>query len=169
MLPVSEVEPVFDGLIPLCRELRTGVGPLDLLFINEHGLLTIVECKLWRNPEARRSVVGQILDYAQEIHCYDFDELSRCAKQVRNDSKGLFEVVADQSDEIDEARFFDEVSRNLRLGRFLLLAVGNGIREDVENISSYSQDHATLNFRFGLAEQAIYSPCHSGLTVVECY
>jgi hypothetical protein len=156
LLPVSEIEPVFDGLIPLCRELRTSVGPLDILFVNGQGLLTIVECKLWRNPEARRSVVGQILDYAQEIHRYDFDELNRRVKQARKDGKGLFEIVAEQSDEIDEAGFVDEVSRNLRLGRFLLLVVGDGIREDVENISSYLQDHATLNFCFGLVEQAIY-------------
>lgn len=165
LLPVSEVEPVFDGLIPLCRELRTGVGPLDLLFINEHGLLTIVECKLWRNPEARRSVVGQILDYAQEIHRYDYDELNRRVKQARKDSKGLFEIVADQSGEIHEAGFVDEVSRNLRLGRFLLLVVGDGIREDVENISRYLQDHATLNFCFGLVEQAIYSLGEEGYFV----
>lgn len=156
LLPVSEIEPVFEGLIPVCRELRTAVGPLDLLFVNAQGLLTIVECKLWRNPEARRSVVGQILDYAQEIHRYDFDELNRRIKQARKDGKGLFEIVADGSEEIDEACFVDEVSRNLRLGRFLLLVVGDGIREDVENISSYLQNHATLNFCFGLVEQAIY-------------
>jgi hypothetical protein len=156
LLSVSEIEPVFDGLIPLCREMRTAVGPLDLLFVNKQGLLTIVECKLWRNPEARRSVVGQILDYAQEIHRYDFDELNRRIQKARKDGKGLFDIAAEKSEDLDEAGFVDAVSRNLRLGRFLLLVVGDGIREDVENISSYLQDHATLNFCFGLVEQAIY-------------
>ena len=27
----------------------------------------LIECKLWRNPEARREVVGQILDYAKVL------------------------------------------------------------------------------------------------------
>lgn len=166
LLPVSEIEPVFSGLIPVCREFRTAVGPLDLLFVNEEGLLTIVECKLWRNPEARRSVVGQILDYAQEIHRYDFDELNKRVRQAREDSRGLHEIVADQSQDFDEARFIDDVSRNLRLGRFLLLVVGDGIREDVENISSYLQDHATLNFCFGLVEQAIYRLGDDGFFVL---
>ena len=67
LIPADEVEPVFSGAVAVCRELPTRVGPLDLVYVNEHGLLTLVECKLWRNPEARRHVVGQILDYAQEI------------------------------------------------------------------------------------------------------
>lgn len=166
LLPVSEIEPVFSGLIPVCRELRTAVGPLDLLFVNEEGLLTIVECKLWRNPEARRSVVGQILDYAQELHRFDFDELDRRVRQARGDSRGLHEIVSEQSQDFDEARFIDAVSRNLRRGRFLLLVVGDGIREDVENISSYLQDHATLNFCFGLVEQAIYRLGDEGFFVL---
>src|SRR5690606_16770709 len=64
LLPVGEVEPVFGSLIPLARELRTNVGPVDLAFINSDGLLTLVETKLWRNPEARRQAVAQIIDYA---------------------------------------------------------------------------------------------------------
>ena len=54
LLPVDEVDPIFGKLIPVCREIQTPVGPLDNLFINELGMLTLVECKLWRNPEARR-------------------------------------------------------------------------------------------------------------------
>src|ERR1700686_1798926 len=64
LMPIDEIEPVFSGAAAVCRELPTPGGPLDLVYVNEHGLLTLVECKLWRNPEARRQVVGQILDYA---------------------------------------------------------------------------------------------------------
>ena len=49
-------------LTPLCTELRTEAGALDIAFINQFGRLTLVECKLWRNPEARRKVVAQALD-----------------------------------------------------------------------------------------------------------
>ncbi|MCC7020824.1 MAG: hypothetical protein IT332_13765 [Ardenticatenales bacterium] len=58
LLPVAEIEPWFDGLLPVARELPTAAGPLDLLFINPRGYLTLVETKLWRNPTARREVVG---------------------------------------------------------------------------------------------------------------
>ena len=60
-LPVNDLDPSFGPLIPLCRELRTEAGPVDIAYINQHGLLTLVECKLWRNPEARRKVVAQVI------------------------------------------------------------------------------------------------------------
>jgi hypothetical protein len=37
---------------PDAWEFRTDAGPIDPVFINERGRLTIVECKLWKNPEA---------------------------------------------------------------------------------------------------------------------
>ena len=46
LLPVRDVDPSFGPLIPLCKELRTEAGPLDIAYINQHGRLTLVECKL---------------------------------------------------------------------------------------------------------------------------
>lgn len=155
LLPLEEIEPAFLDPIPLCRELSTGVGPLDILFVNERGMLTLVECKLLKNPEGRREVVGQILDYAQEISRWDFDDLnSAVAKQ----GAGIIEQVKNHlpEDEFDEAKFIDWVTMNLKRGRFLLLIVGDGIRESVEDISEYLQEHASLNFSFALIEQAMH-------------
>ena len=45
LLPIAEIEPVFAPLIPVCKELPTGAGPIDLMFVNGEGLLTLVECK----------------------------------------------------------------------------------------------------------------------------
>ena len=47
-IPIDEIEPAFGPLIPVCRELPTKAGPVDLLFISSNGLLTLVECKLWK-------------------------------------------------------------------------------------------------------------------------
>ena len=41
--------------------------------MSAQGRLSIVECKLWRNPEARRAVVTQVLDYAEEIRTWSYD------------------------------------------------------------------------------------------------
>jgi len=46
---------------------------------------------------------------------------------------------------------------NLRRGRFLLLIVGDGIREGVEAIAEYLHAHAGLHFSLGLVELPIYS------------
>lgn len=46
LLPIRDLDPACAPLVPLCRELRTEAGPLDLAFINQFGRLTLVECKL---------------------------------------------------------------------------------------------------------------------------
>ena len=78
ILPIGEIDPAFSPAIPLCRELPTEAGPIDIAYLSEQGLLTIVECKLWRNPEARREAVSQILDYAKEISRWSYEETERC-------------------------------------------------------------------------------------------
>ena len=54
------LNPDISDSLPVVRELPTPAGPLDILYINPKGFLSLVETKLWRNPEARRSVVAQI-------------------------------------------------------------------------------------------------------------
>jgi hypothetical protein len=57
---------------------------------------------------------------------------------------------------VDEVAFNDALTANLRRGRFLLLIVGDGIREGVEAIAEYLQAHAGLHFSLGLVELPIY-------------
>ena len=157
LLPVDQVDPIFGNLIPVCREIQTPVGPLDNLFINELGMLTLVECKLWRNPEARRKVVGQILDYAQEFSRWTYEDLLvTVQKALKSNSNILYDLILQKNNAIKEHEFIDNVTRNLRKGRFLLLIVGDGIRENVENISAFLQEHAQLNFTFALVEQRVF-------------
>jgi hypothetical protein len=67
VLPIAEIEPYLEGAVPVCIELGTAAGFVDVVLITPHGDLVLVECKLWRNPQARREVVGQIIDYAKEL------------------------------------------------------------------------------------------------------
>lgn len=68
----------------------------------------------------------------------------------------LHELVSQHTEEVDESDFVDSVSRNLRRGRFLLLIIGDGIRESVEQIADFLQRHAHLNFAFALVEFGIF-------------
>ena len=76
-LPISEIEESYNPVIPVCKELMTTVGPLDILMVSPNGELTIIETKLWRNPEARRIVVAQVLDYAKELSSWNYEDLQR--------------------------------------------------------------------------------------------
>lgn len=158
-IPVQEIEPTFAPLIPICTELDTRqAGYIDALFANHLGLLTIAEFKLWRNPEARREVIGQILDYARVLRHWSYADLQREVSRTlkRHGENALFELVRARHPGLDEASFIDAMSRNLRNGRFLLLLIGDGIREGVEAIAEYVQAHAGLHFTFGLVEVGVY-------------
>ncbi|MHB9833319.1 hypothetical protein Q8F57_000625 [Paraburkholderia terrae] len=126
--------------------------------VTPSGLPVLVECKLWRNPEARREVVGQILDYAKELTRWSSSDLQR---EVRNRLKRsgdpILEMVLTVAPDTDEIQFNDALTANLRRGRFLLLIVGDGIREGVEAISDYLQTHAGLHFTLGLVEMRMFS------------
>ncbi len=157
ILPINEVESVFNPLIPICYELPTNAGPIDNFFINDEGLITLVECKLWRNPDARRDVIGQILDYAKEISRWSYEDLLEAVrKNTGSEGNVLYEIVKSYRGDVDEIVFVDSVTRNLKRGNFLLLIVGDGIREGVENIANFLQRHAGLHFTFGLVELGIF-------------
>lgn len=155
LLPVGEIEPVFGELQPVAWELQTASGLIDLLFVNADGMMTVVETKLWRNPEARRKVVAQIIDYAKDLATWSYSEFLAAVKTATG-STDADPIVAAVCEEGDETAFIDRVSRNLRLGRFLLLIVGDGIREGVEDISNYLQQTPNLGFTLGLVELALF-------------
>ncbi len=154
-LPVAEIDSAYRDLIPVCTELRTEVGRLDILFVTASGRLGLVETKLWRHPEARREVVGQILDYAATISTWQYTTLDNAVRQ--RTGKSLYEVVSEHRKDIEEAPFIDNVARSLRDGRFLLLVCGDGIREEVKDISDFISKNASLDFSFGLVEMPVFS------------
>ena len=158
ILPIHALDPSYSPVFTVARELSIpGVGFVDVLLADERGRLVVVECKLWRNPQARREVVGQILDYARELSRYAYEDLQR---QVSIASKRqgnvLFELAREAGSELDEARFVDRVTRDLSAGRFLLLIVGDGIAEGTRRIGEYLRDQPGLAFEFGLIEMAEY-------------
>jgi hypothetical protein len=156
-LPIAEIDPMFVGAVSICTELVTSAGSIDNLLVTPSGLPVIVECKLWRNPEGRREVVGQILDYAKELSRWSSSDLQReVSRRLKRAGNPLLDLVRAAEPEVDEIQFNDALTANLRRGRFLLLIVGDGIREGVEAIAEYLQGHAGLHFSLGLVELPIF-------------
>ncbi len=156
-LPIAEIDPIFIGPIPICRELNTPAGAIDNFMVTPSGLPVLVECKLWRNPEGRREVVGQILDYAKELSRWSSSDLQReVSRCLKRDGNALLSMVQAAAPGVDEVQFNDALTANLRRGRFLLLIIGDGIREGVEAIAEYLQVHAGLHFSLGLIELPVY-------------
>ena len=162
ILPIDDIESGFAPLISLGREISTSVGYIDNLYISPNGYLTIVETKLWRNPEAKREVVGQIIDYAKELTNWNFTKLNDGVKNssqlYNNNSKGIIELINDfeKIEENEEYKIIDNIERNLKRGRFLLLIVGDGIRESVEEMVDFLSNTPQIQFTLGLVELQFY-------------
>lgn len=165
-LPIEEIDPIFAGPIPICTELNTNVGRIDNFLVTPSGLPVLVECKLWRNPEGRREVVGQILDYAKELARWSSSDLQReVARRCPGEGNPLLRLLKNAGHTVDEISFNDALTYNLRKGRFLLLIVGDGIREGVEAISEYLQRHLGLHFSLGLVEMPVFDHPGGGFIV----
>lgn len=170
VLPVQEIEPAFEGLVPVCLELPTPAGPVDNLLVTGSGDIVLAECKLWRNPQARREVVAQIIDYAHGMAGWSYEELDAAVRRGRQPGNGtgpasLYAAVQGAT-ELGEPEFVDAVSRNLRLGRMLLLIVGDGIREGVESLGDYLQRHAGFHFTLAMVELPVFGLPEGGYVVM---
>lgn len=169
LLPASDIEPALDQLIPVCRELPCPCGFLDNLYVTPNGYLVLVECKLWRNPESRRKVVAQIMDYAKDFAAWDYDNLMQAINKANKTTheNPLYEIAQNHPDTPDEITFVDRVTRNLATGRHLLMIVGDGIQENVESLTQYIQKYMGLHFSLALVEIGLYHfPEQSGLLVI---
>jgi len=158
LLPAAELEPVAEGSVPVAKELLVGTGRLDLLYVNSEGFLTLVETKLWRNPEARRAVIAQIIEYASEMSRWSYEKLRDAVRLARKvgDGDPLMEAVRKSDESFNESAFVDAVSRNLVRGRFLLLIVGDGIQEGIEHLADFLNRTPQLGFTLGLVEMAMF-------------
>jgi hypothetical protein len=158
LIPIEDIDASFGPLVPVCKELHTDAGPVDAVFINPSGRLTIAEFKLWKNPEARRQVVAQTLDYVSALTSWTYADLQReVTKAVRRPGNMLFELVRKVAGiELKEPQFLDSVSRSLKEGRFLILIAGDGIREGLQSLTELVSRGASKAFTFGLIEVALY-------------
>ena len=157
LIPFYEIEPAFKDSVAVAREVESGSGPIDILYVNPDGLLTLVETKLWRNPESRRVVVSQLIDYAASLARMSYDEL-KDAISVANETTGddLAKRASTSKAAFDRTQFHDAISRNLKRGRFLLLIAGDGIREDVDSMTEFLQGQPHLGFTLALVEMALF-------------
>ena len=76
VLPIGDIEPAFTPAISVCMELPLASKSLDVFLATPLGDLVAVECKLWRNPEARREVISQAIDYAAKLQSLGYGEFA---------------------------------------------------------------------------------------------
>jgi hypothetical protein len=150
---IDEFPELLPGVSPdsyVCREFSTDSGPIDNLIINaKDGSLTLVECKLAKNPEVRRKILGQIIDYAASLSRLDFDEFHQRWKD-----RGGVDLTA-----IETAKgpLSLAVSSNLETARFTLLLAVDEINEPLKDMVIYFNRKTDATTRVALIELARHS------------
>ena len=159
-LPMGEIEPAFVGVLPVCMELPVCKGWVDNLLMTPDGNIVIVEVKLWQNPEARRAVVAQALEYATGLFRMTYDDLQSAVMRADfgdgDRPTKLYDLFRGCPDALAEDAFVDAVSRNLEMGRIVVLIAGDGIRQDAEDLVAGLQAHANFHFTFALVEMPVF-------------
>lgn len=172
LIPMDRIDAGAGGLLPLCRELTLArearVVYLDLLCLTRSGRLMLVECKLWRNPQARREVVAQILEYAALLRGWSYGDLTARLKQQRGwkEKNPIFEQALRIWPDLEEAAFVDRVSRSLEAADFHLVIAGDGIRSDVQALASHVNASGVGTSRLALVEIQVWRSSEGDTIVV---
>jgi hypothetical protein len=160
LLPLDQAEPGAGPIIPLCREFsiprESGTVFLDILGATRAGRLVLIECKLWRNPQARREVIAQVLEYASLLRGWSFGDLT-ARLMARPGTSDIYPHMRKHFPDLDEARFVDAVSRSLETGDFHLVIAGDGIRSDLQAIAAHLNGSAMGMARLSLVEIQLWS------------
>jgi hypothetical protein len=134
-----------DEWYPWRREFHTDVGPIDVLLVSSQGRVAVVETKLASNPELRRRVLAQVLDYLAHLPA----EFADSMPDVPQDENG--EPVA-EADDIREA-----VSQ----GDVLVIIASDEVDPRVAKLSrSLLADHLVKHWDLALVDLAVYRPPH---------
>lgn len=136
LLPDTEPSAVVDEFwIP-------GVGSVDLVAVDAHGQLTLVECKLNANPEIRRAVIGQILAYAGGLWSMSYHDFA--AGFAARAGQSLESAVAKEvDDELDEDQFRRAVTQTLAAGGFRLIIAVDAITAELKRVVEYLNGHTS--------------------------
>ncbi len=120
-----------------------GSGLLDLAMIDSEARLTLVECKLNKKPEIRRSVVGQLLGYAGGLHRMSIDEFS--ARWADRAKKSLIDHVREVAGDVGlQLEAFEELlAHTLSAGAFRLVFAVDEITDELKRVVELLNGHTS--------------------------
>ena len=146
IIPLNRIDPGAGDFISVCREFplsKYGSSVfVDVFGVTRHGRPVLIECKLWRNPQARREVIAQLLEYASLFRRLSYSDLTATLKSRfgMTGQNPLYDLVAGLPDAATEEEFTDRVASSLARGDIELIIAGDGIREDTAAIAEHLLD-----------------------------
>lgn len=149
LLPGDEISPDEDSpqFLLVRREAPVGGNSLDHLFLDRNAIPTLVEVKRADNPDVRRKVVGQMLDYAANCASeWDAETLGewlndRCTTEGLNAPEVL--AGLEHAFDDDEA-FFQQAEANIKAGKVRLIFVADSIPQSLQSIVEFLNEQLRL-------------------------
>jgi hypothetical protein len=118
------------------RAFPLPVGRADIVVIDVEGTISVCECKLQANPQARREVIGQLVSYAGSLSRMSYEEFS--ARAATRLGTPLLEGLAHAADdEFEPDAFRLALGANLTAGRFRLAIVVDSILDELRDAVLY--------------------------------
>ena len=115
---------------------------LDHLLIDQDAIPTLVETKLAGNPEIRRAVVGQMLEYAAHARrTWNVERIRRVFEErAIDDGLSPDEVLSEllqPEEELNIEGFWRQVETNLRAANLRLLFVADAIPDSLARVVEF--------------------------------
>ena len=115
---------------------------VDHLIVDQDAVPTLIEVKRGSNPEIRRKIVGQMLEYAAHAaDTWTSDEIRRTfERSVEAQNRGPDEVLGrllGADGEPDSNGFWENVATNLAAKRLRLLFIADSIPDPLERVVEF--------------------------------
>jgi hypothetical protein len=118
-------------------------GRLDILSVDEDGVISLCECKLATNTDVRRKVVGQILEYGGSLSGMGFKEFkSRVDARLAGDMVAA--MAAQAGENFDAGVWTDAIEENVTAGQFRLIVAVDAINAGLKRTLVYLNTHSAL-------------------------
>ncbi|MDE2802651.1 MAG: hypothetical protein OXK21_07205 [Chloroflexota bacterium] len=124
--------------ILITREQAIGGWALDHLIVDQDAVPTLVDVKRGSNTEIRRTIVGQLLEYAAHAaENWTAEELRRTFEESQARPDEALSRLLKSDGEPDADQFWQSVATNLAARRLRLLFVADEIPDPLERVAKF--------------------------------
>lgn len=158
LLSMDELDPSAAApMIPIGRQIGLGGQALDLLFLDMQGTLVGVETKLRKNPEIRRQVVGQVLEYGAHLSEWTVEDVERQASTYlaklttparfrgRSMVQLMAEVAGDGMEPLSDEELRERIVSKLSRGDLRLVIAVDRVVDSLRKIVTFANAKGGLS------------------------
>lgn len=152
LIPAQDLREGAGQFIAVVREFNVDIGFIDFLGFSAEGEIAVIECKLANNPEIKRKVIGQVLEYGAALWGMSYENFDQIIQNRAG--KPLAELVQNEVNdpEWDEELFRSNIEENLKTGNFILVIVVDEINDALTRIIRFLNACGSPNFSFAALE-----------------